>query len=354
MKCLIVKTSALGDIIHVFPVIDYLKQKFPHAQIDWVVEEPFSGLVKAHPDITRTICVNTKKWRKTPLSRATWREIGDVRKQLQQVDYDYVFDLQGNIKSGLLTLQAKSPVKVGFGRQTVPEWPNTLVTNRRFNPPAGQNIRNDYLYLVQSTFQDCEPISFRNVVLQISEKDSAAIHKLLNTPILQHRSKIMVCPGSAWRNKQMDETALADFLKSIQKSSNCHFLLAWGTPEERLIGEGLQKQLPEHAQVIERLSLPALQNLMGHMDLVIAMDSLPLHLAGTTATQTFSIFGPSLAAKYKPEGPRHHTFQGTCPYGRSFEKRCPILRTCKTGACIRNLDADALLAAFNKTKVLNK
>jgi heptosyltransferase-1 len=85
---------------------------------------------------------------------------------------------------------------------------------------------------------------------------------------------------------------------------------------------------------------------MDSVDLVVAMDSLPLHLAGTTKVKTFSVFGASLASKFKPAGKKHLTLQGHCPYGRVFEKRCPILRTCPTGACIRSLTGKAVFNAF--------
>ena len=84
---------------------------------------------------------------------------------------------------------------------------------------------------------------------------------------------------------------------------------------------------------------------MAEMDLVLAVDSLTLHLAGTTSTKTFSVFGPS-AAEYQPEGERHQTYQGKCPYGRLFEKRCPVLRTCSTGACTRGIEGKQLFLNF--------
>lgn len=102
----------------------------------------------------------------------------------------------------------------------------------------------------------------------------------------------------------------------------------------------------KNSDVVDRLSLPALQNLMAHVDLVITMDSLPLHLAGTTMIPTYSFFGASSANKYKPLGKQSGTYQGICPYDRQFEKRCPILRTCKTGACIKNLEGSQLFEEF--------
>ena len=75
MRILIVKMSSLGDIIHAFPVLQYLKQCHPQCEIDWVVEQPFAELVQAHPLVNRIICIETKKWRSQLLKRATLQEI---------------------------------------------------------------------------------------------------------------------------------------------------------------------------------------------------------------------------------------------------------------------------------------
>lgn len=348
MKVLIVKTSALGDIIQTYPVIRYIKQHFPHAQIDWAVEERCAELVQKHPLIRKTVCINTKQWRK-------FNEIKKFRQVLRDEEYDVVFDLQGNIKSGIITSQARSKNKVGFGLAAVPEWPNLLFTNRRYNPPKNQNIREDYLHLVKSYFlhktdsvEHKESQTSQEPLLCLSLEEHESILRIMQNPLLHDNQKVMVCPGSAWRNKQMTLETLENFLGKVQKLLNCVFIFVWGTSEEHVIAQHLSDSFPGKAVLIDRLPLPALQNLMTHMDLIIAMDSLPLHLAGTTNTPTFSIFGASSGQKYHPLGRQNQFFQGSCPYGRVFEKRCPVLRTCKTGACIRSLTAAEVFNALNE------
>ena len=153
-KILIVKTSALGDITHTYPVIDYLRKKFPAVQIDWVVEAPFVDLVKFHPGVDHVLNLSTKVWRKQLFSRETVQSISAFRKQLRKECYDVIFDFQGNIKSGLILSQARGVHKVGFGKASVSEWPNMLFTNYRINVRAGDNIRQDYLSLVASFFNE--------------------------------------------------------------------------------------------------------------------------------------------------------------------------------------------------------
>jgi len=346
MKVLLIKTSSLGDIVHTYPVVDYLHKKIPSVQIDWVVEAPFAELVQSHSGINKVLMIATKNWRKNFLSHETFQSIRLFRKELRKESYDVVFDLQGNVKSGLIISQARSLNKVGFGKNSVAEWPNLLFTSHRYNPPRGKNIRQDYLSVVSSYFnletavQDNKEL--QDVALESFSKGIAHSQKVDNLK----RPMVMVCPGSAWRNKRLSIETWKAFLILLKDYLNCHFLFIWGNLEEKQWVEGLQSGVKEISEIVDKMSLPLLQNLMEMSDLVIAMDSLPLHLAGTTNTPSFSVFGASSALKYKPLGEKHFALQGKCPYSRAFEKRCPILRTCPTGACIRSLEAVEIFDAF--------
>lgn len=324
MKFLIIKTSALGDIVHTFPSIQLIRKIHPDAVIDWVVEKQCAELIHTHPFVNRTILVETKKWRKSPL--ACWSEIKEATKAIRKESYDFVIDFQGNIKSGIIMGLARSKKKVGFGKKTVAEKPNLLFSNTKINPKPGLNIREDYQSLV-------EGILGKNEITE----------KALSTEKRQDGTHILVCPGSNWENKRLSESTLLEFLKKIETNKSCKFWITQSNEKEMAFGKSLASSL-ENAEVLPLLSLPLLQNWMQSMDLVIAMDSLPLHLAAEVNVPTFSVFGPSLAAKYSPMGPKHVSIQGVCPYGQVFVKRCPLLRSCKTGACMKAITADQLFS----------
>ncbi len=302
-------------------------------------------LVAAHPYVRKAIGIDTKKWKKSLFSAAS--EIAECLRDIRYEWYDAVFDLQGNCKSGVLTLLARSEKKVGFGWSTIPEWPNLIATNERINPPKNQNIRRDYLYLLQKTLGDFRAYTKAAALLRIKPEEEEKIMRILSDPNLKQIPRIMICPGSNWPNKQMNTFSLIDLLTLIDRSYAPSFLLVYGSPQEKAIVTKIQGYFPENSKIIDKLSLPALQNLMAKVQLVLAMDSLPLHLAGITKTPTFSIFGASLAAKYQPEGNEHKSYQGSCPYQKTFEKRCKYLRTCKTGLCIQGLQAKPIFHTFS-------
>jgi len=106
MRILLVKTSSLGDVIHNLPVVTDLRGHFPDAAIDWVVEEGFADIPRLHPGVRNAIPVALRRWRKSLLAPATWREISAFRAALKEQSYDLVIDTQGLLKSALITRMA--------------------------------------------------------------------------------------------------------------------------------------------------------------------------------------------------------------------------------------------------------
>ncbi len=280
MRILIVKTSSLGDIIHAFPVVSFLHREFPHAIIDWVVEKAFADIVKAHPLIKQVIQMDTKGWRKSLWNLNTWRDIFKFRRELQKNRYDVVIDLQGNTKSAIPTFLAKSSHKIGFGVKTIHEWPNLLVTHHRYNPPLNLNVRYENLYVVQHYFQRHTSIENEKVILRLDVEQQRVFDGLWAKVKDKPGLKILLCPGSAWKNKQLSYQALETFLLKLVDYQKSTIFIAWGSEDELNLARKLINVTHERAILLEKVSLPVLQNYMSRMDWVIAMDSLPLHLAG--------------------------------------------------------------------------
>ncbi|MCM2252429.1 MAG: lipopolysaccharide heptosyltransferase I [Ramlibacter sp.] len=107
MKILIVKLSSLGDVVHAMPAVQDLREAWPQAQVDWVVEQAFAPLVRRCEGVQRVIGCELRRWRKSPLgsrTRADWRAF---RLALRETAYDAVIDLQGLTKSALVSRVAR-------------------------------------------------------------------------------------------------------------------------------------------------------------------------------------------------------------------------------------------------------
>ncbi|HXF29247.1 MAG TPA: glycosyltransferase family 9 protein, partial [Chlamydiales bacterium] len=284
--------------------------------------------------VTRVIAIDLKK--------SSWGELFASFKELRKERYDVVFDLQGNTKTALVTLWARAKDKVGFGFKTAPERINIIATTHQYNPPKGQNIRDDYLFLATSYYKDTAPLS-EAVNFPLSQAEKVIFDEMMSKV---HRPLWLICPHTAWPNKQLSQVTLHGFLEKITARYHPTFMFLSGNDTEKTISESLVSQF-HSAHLLHKPSFSLLQQIMRQAQLVISMDSFPLHLAATTNTPTYSIFGPSSSRKYAPQGSDHRAFQGSCPYGvKDFEKRCPKLRTCPTGACMKELSADDIFNHF--------
>ena len=329
--------SSLGDILQSLDCVAYLKNRFPDCRVDWIVESRFASLVQSSPYVDEVFSIDIKNLKKTPFQ--FFMEVRCFRKKLQMHRYDVVWDLQGNCKSALFTYFCHSKDKVGFGKRSVAEWPNLLVTNVSYEVDQKLPISKQYVSLLKSYFQDREEEEVKPHILK-SFTNTASI-------TLSSKYKIMVCPGSNWINKQLSEETLLQFLQLLKKTYDPFFVLIWGNDKEKALVSGLAATLSEDVLVVGNLDLALWQDLMCLMDSVIAVDSCALHLAALANIPTFSIFGPSSSKVYKPFGDKHIAYAGVCPYGQTFIKRCPQLRSCKTGACMKKITAEALMQQFS-------
>ena len=341
-RFLIVKTSSLGDVLQAMPVVEYLKERYPGAQVDWLVEASYADLVQSYRQVDRCLTVNTRKWTR---SRAVMQSLGELRRSIRELrrqEYDAALDIQGNCKSAFFLSFVKAQTKVGFGRKTVFEWPNLLATNLKVDPPRiGRNVREEYLSVARRLSHDDAPFSIPPIRLEVSQEARSEVDALLRDRGSQ--PKLLVAPGAFWPNKKLSMAAMEAFLANIRRHTDFCYLFLWGSDFERLEVE----QIGQGGIVLpHKLSLPALYHLISRVQCVLSMDSLPLHLAGLTKTPTFSVFGPSSRSKFQPLKAAAGGFQGSCPYGISFERRCPRLRTCKTGNCLKAVGGDELARHF--------
>lgn len=102
MNILLVRVSSLGDVLHNLPIVADIRRHFPDANIDWVVEEGYVSLVRLNPQVRNIIPFALRRWRKNLGDKAVRAEIGAFFRRLREVEYDYVFDTQGLLKTGVI------------------------------------------------------------------------------------------------------------------------------------------------------------------------------------------------------------------------------------------------------------
>lgn len=341
MRIVIVKLSALGDILQTLHIVPQIMAAFPQCMIDWVVEKRFEDALRGHPGIDTVITCDSKQLRARPT-------IGEIRKlirNLRRVHYDVLIDLQGNCKSGWVNLFIRAASKHGFSLSNVAEWPNILSTTHRYDLRSIRSIRQKNLAMLEKIFHrpfvDAKEIS--PFPLELCEKQILERHC---NQLSRDKLVVMICPFSKWPNKMVSYPFLLQFLRSIREFFPVQYLFIWESLEQRNLADRWISHLDRKDLSIGNLSIPIWYHLMLQSALVIGVDSSSLHLAATGNIPTYTFFGPSNADVYVPQSNRHGYYQSRCPHDIHFTKRCPILRTCKDGGCLQTLDAREVLRHF--------
>jgi heptosyltransferase-1 len=343
MRVLIVKMSSLGDIIHALPVLDYLHQVKPGIEVDWVVEEPFKDLLLGNPLVSQLHVVRTKVWRRRPFARDTRAEVNDLKMALRGRHYDFLFDIQGNLKSGLVDWLAGVSDRLGFTDDVLQERINRLFTTRQI-PLRRQDVHvsDHYLRIVSVPFgRDFREMRLASDIPTSPGDDHRAI-TLLAT--LDDGLVILFHCGTTWQTKFWQEERWAELAKALLTShARATILFSWGNDRERQMVQRIAEAVGTGVRLLDRCSLKELVALLKKVDLVVGGDTGPLHLAAAVGTPTVSLYRSSDGLRSGPRGSHHQIVQSPLACTRCFKTVCE-----RNDECQASITVDMMLAACQK------
>jgi len=292
LKILLVRVSSLGDVLHNLPMVADIKRHFPDAVIDWVVEEGYVSLVRLNPGVRRIIPWALRRWRKSLTKRATRAEIAAFFHELRAEEYDYVFDTQGLLKTGIIMGAARGRHKVGlangsegsgyegisriFHTQSVPTDPRThAVARGRIVAAAALGYAVD----VAPDFGLPAPVPGEARPDWMPEAPYAVFFH-----------------GTARAAKKW---ARANWIAVGRALAPMPVLLAWGSAAEKAEAEALAAGIPG-ARVLPKLSMDEAVQLARHAALAIGVDTGLTHIAAAFVRPTIELYCDS--PKWKTEG----------------------------------------------------
>ena len=330
-KILIVKLTAMGDVLHALPAVAYLRRAAPSSEIHWVVDSRFAGLLEGNPGIAKVIPLAIKEWKGRIASPATWREAFAATGALRRERYAAAFDIQGNIKSGVVTLLSGAPLRYGFPREVARERENLWFTNRR--PPAleeDRHITRKILRVVSAPFgMPFAMEELRGEVVNTPEETAAAA-RLLEASLPGASPRLAVHPGTTWETKRMDPAFWAESVRNLRKNfPGMGTFLSWGSEQEREECAAIRDLAGEGAALLPRLGFKALAaayRACGHM---IGPDTGPLHLAAVAGAKTVSVFRATDGNRNAPVGPDHRFLQAPFPCTACLRRQCERDAECR-------------------------
>jgi heptosyltransferase I len=327
--CLI-KPSSLGDVVHAFPVLSSLRKLWPEAHLAWVVNRGLRGLLDGHPDLDEVIPFDRSRMKVSPDGVAS---IARFLLDLRRRRFDLAIDLQGLLRSGVMTAATGAPVRVGLAGSR--EGSRHFYTHR-INSPRGEAHAVDRLLAVAESF-GAEVSSPRFRVAIGSDDEKWAEETLVDLP----RPLIAVNVGARWLTKRWPPEHFASVARRAVLERGAGLVLV-GSPEDRLLVDALKVELGpmDYLDLCGQTTLPRLAAISSRVDVFLSNDTGPLHLAAATGTRVLGVYTCTSPARTGPYGPSARAIASCVWCAPSFVKTCPRLE------CMSELTPDRVWLAL--------
>ncbi|MBV8174950.1 MAG: glycosyltransferase family 9 protein [Verrucomicrobia bacterium] len=314
-RILLIKPSALGDVVHTIPVLPKLRVRFPSARIDWLITPENAGLVRDHPDLSGIVLFNRQKFGQLGRDWTATTEPLRLLGQLREANYDLVIDLHGQMRSALITLATGAPVRVGFGRpvrrtrstaehHALRNIPRHGWTGAREGswvayshhipiPTLDVHAIDRYLWLIPIFGLDDSPIDSR---IYLSAEIEEAAQRFLEHNAL-HRFVALV-PGTTWETKHWHPERFAAVGRWLKTQG--FGVLVLGSKRDRLPCEQIAKLCGGAIDYSGRTTAAELAALVKQAAVCVTNDSGAMHLAIALERPVVSVFGPTNPVQIGP------------------------------------------------------
>ena len=323
-RILIVRLSAIGDVIQTMPVACALRERFPQAMLAWAVQERAGALLRGHEAIDELILL-PRGWLKSP--GGVWQ----LRRKLRDLKFDVAIDVQSLTKSAFLARLSGAKRRIGFGNpggRELSKWLNNVRVD-----PKTTHVVDRYLELLRPLGIESPAVRFQ---VPEHEEDRQAAEQIVgrmgleaivspggaDIPVchqngahigrqecLPHRGFAVINPGAGWPSKLWPAERYAAVARHLGDARGLATLVVWAGQAERLLAEQVVANAGGAARMAPPTTLTQLAALARRARLFIGSDTGPLHLAAAVGTPCVGLYGPWPAARHGPYGPQHIALQ---------------------------------------------
>ena len=319
---LLIKLSALGDVVHTFPVLNKLRARYPKARIDWLATPEIAELLRHHPAISNVIEFSRADWSR-PWLPAPYIGAARLIATLRFAQYDLVVDLQGQMRSAIFAFASGAPVRIGFDKP----YPDIWKTVTRKIPDearqhAWQGAREGsylaYTHHIPLPTLDLHPVDRYLGIAPMLGLDAGApdfsfpipseaatrIDALLDYYDIGKTAQLaVIAPGTNWGTKQWRSEGFAETARHFVQKKFAVTLI--GSDSERAVCDDVAKLAPGAVNLAGETTLPELAALLRRATICVSNDSGPMHLAVALDRPVVAIFGPTdpvWAGPYRRDG----------------------------------------------------
>lgn len=294
MRIVLVRLSALGDIVHTWPLAEAVRAARPEAHLTWVVEAPFAPLVQGHPAVDLVIPARSKAWRRSPFDPRTRHEVAVLKTRLRELEPDVALDPQGLVKSALVTRWTRAPRRVGLARP----WRRELLAGPAYTERVPGSL--DHPHVVATNLALAAAVGVP-VPDEPPPPDGRWLsRKVADRPVPggDRRPRAVLLPGVGQPHKSLSPDTLGEVARALS-ADGLDVVVAFGPGEE-----ARARQVVDTAHGSARLAPPTdlleLVRLMDASRVVVGGDTGPMHLAASLGVPTVGVF---LASDWRRNGP---------------------------------------------------
>jgi predicted lipopolysaccharide heptosyltransferase III len=361
-RILLIKLSAVGDVVHTLPLLNKLRQRYPAARIDWLVTPGIAELLTPNPAINNVIEFVRDEWSE-PWRLAPYTSATRLIAQLRAVQYDLVLDLQGQLRSAVFAFASGAPVRIGFDRPRADRWKAL----RRKIPDearrhAWQGAREGsflaYTHHVELPTLDMHPVERylrfgallgldakpADFSFPIPAEATTRIDALLDYYEIAKSRLVVMAPGTNWQTKQWRSDAFAEVARHFIAKKFAVALIGSGG-EHELCAE-VAKLAPGAINLAGETTLTELAALIRHGTICVSNDSGPMHMAVALDRPVVAVFGPTDPVWAGPYRRDTAVLRADLPCSPCYLRL--LARCTHNHDCMRNVSATAVIERAEK------
>ena len=276
-KLAIVRLSALGDIVNSAIVVQFIRQKYPNAVIDWVTEEMFSDAVSLLEDVQHVHTINLKQLKKEKSFKLLQQNISKLR---TLGEYDIIIDMQGLIKSAIVARLIGKNTH-GFDKDSTRESLAALFYKTTSHIAYSENVVKRNCFVVA----DALDFTITDAMI-LNKKPLFQVTK--EYQLRSEKKNIAFVVGASWKSKIYPKEELVKICNALQEQA----FIIWGSESEKADAAWICEH-SEYAALAPAMNLSELIAFISHLDLLIGNDTGPTHIAWAQNIPSITLLGPT-------------------------------------------------------------
>lgn len=285
-RFLIVRMGALGDIVHTLPAVCAVRESFPQARIDWLVDEKWAAVLDENPCINGVVTIHRKSWRK----------VFDCVRRLRATRYTVAIDFQSLYRSAILSWLSGAPMRVGFDAQYSRESGASFFYTDKIHPHKAHKIEHN-LELARAAGAREGSMRFP---LPTVAKETEEVKRVLAKRNVQ--KYFVLSPGGGWGAKCWPAERYGELHQKLSEKYGWQGVVSFGPGEEQL-AKRVRMSAGTPEPIVEMFNLKQLIALLRGARLVVAGDTGPLHLASALGVPVVGLYGPTDPTRNGPFSP---------------------------------------------------